>query len=359
MKLNRLCIYINAYFANNLGDDIFVHLLCRHYPNVLFYAYIPNKFNGVFQGIDNLETLETNIEIYDIQENIDFQVLIGGSLFDEPNSDVDRKKKLEKLYMLRISTNIPFFIIGANWGKHTKTYYFNTCKEWFSTLEGISFRDLQSYRLFKTLNNSMWAPDLIFTYRMPQAALHTSKMIAICPIFKTPRSGLNDFSNIEYCSFLANISKRYIEYGYNIILAAFCKAQADHIACQKIYNNIPQGLKYKAKVIIYDNDIDFFLNQLICAEYIIGTRFHSIIIGLKNNIPVFPIIYNVKTKNIIDCYGYRGKYTDITCLKDLSFDFVDSNRKEHYIFDASECEKTASLHYHFLNEAIIKRMGEL
>lgn len=359
MKDKKVCIYINAYIANNLGDDMFVFSLCNHYPMVNFYIEAPLKYSNVFRILKNLIVLTTcsrtcYVNLLDI---IDFQVFIGGSLFMEPKSANDIDKKFNSMVSRRLSLKIPCFIIGVNFGEYTHQKFFELYQSWFETLDGICFRDIQSYKLFDTLNNTIWAPDLIFTYKMPSIKFKDNNIV-ISPIYHTERSGLPDFSNNEYFDFLSLIATKYLKMGFHIILAAFCSAQLDDIACNEIFNRIPTSLKEKVNIISYKNDIEGFLQSFLNAKYIIGTRFHSIILALKNRIPVFPIIYNIKTQNIIESYSFNGNYVDILALSKINFELLDSNRKKNYVPDLSNFDNKAYLHYHFLNEAIIRKIGD-
>lgn len=359
MKDKKICIYINAYVANNLGDDMFIYSLCNHYPMISFYLQSSPQYSNTFYKIKNLTILPNyqKFTIENLLDIIDFQVFIGGSLFMEPNSINEIDMKFNNLVNRRLSSKIPCFIIGANFGEYTQRKFFELHFQWFKSMEGICFRDIQSYRLFSKLDNIIWAPDLIFSYKTPYINTKNNNIV-ISPIYRTERSGLPDFSNNKYFDFLAIVATMYLKMGFNITLAAFCIAQLDDVACSEIFARIPSAYREKIKIICYKNDIEIFLNTFLNAKYIIGTRFHSIILALKNRIPVFPIIYNIKTKNIIECYLFSGKYIDILSLTDSDFEFIDSNRRENYAPDVSIFEKTSCLHYHFLNEAIINKLGE-
>lgn len=359
MKNKKICIYINAYIANNLGDDMFVFSLCNHYPMVNFYIEAPLKYSNVFHLLENLTVLPpcSGTGYVNLLDIIDFQVFIGGSLFMEPKLANDIEKKFNSILARRLSLKIPCFIIGVNFEKYTHPQFFQLYQNWFKTLDGICFRDVQSYKLFNTLNNTIWAPDLIFTYKMPSVKFRNNNIV-ISPIYQTKRSGLPDFSNDEYFDFLSFAATKYLNMGFHIILAAFCCAQLDDIACNEIFNRIPTSLKENVNIISYKNDIESFLQSFLNAKYIIGTRFHSIILALKNRIPVFPIIYNVKTQNIIESYLFDGNYVDILELTKINFELLDSNRIKNYAPDLSTFNNKAYLHYHFLNEAILKKIGD-
>ena len=357
MRNGKICIFISAYIANNLGDDMFVTYLCHHYPWINFYLLCPEKYVMTFKEIKNL-VLISNMEQLDyLKKIIDFQVFIGGSLFMEPKQIENIETKFESTISCRLSSKIPFFVIGANFGEYSQQRHLELYTNWFKTIDGICFRDFQSYRLFQSFDNMIWAPDLIFSYNMPSPK--KTKSILIAPIYNNNRIGLPNFSNEQYFDFLANIAIYYITINYNIILAAFCKSQLDDVACEEIYKRIPSKIKDSVTILEYENNINSFLNTFVSAEYIIGTRFHSIILSWKNNIPVFPIIYNIKSENVIKDYEFKGNYMYITEIGQKSFDFIDHNRKKSYIPDFKSYEKQSKLHFCFLNEAIIEQLKEV
>jgi colanic acid/amylovoran biosynthesis protein len=350
--MRKTFVFITAYIANNLGDDMFISLLCSHYPHVNFIIQCPELFSSAFENLRNITVISDSSKLN--KNDIDFQIFIGGSLFMEPQDISKIENKFESVISCRLSNDIPFFVIGANFGPYTQKLHFDLYKQWFQQLDGVCFRDKQSFELFKTLTNVMWAPDLIFNYQLSHYK-HNKSNITIVPIYNTKRIGLPNFSNELYFLFLSNVAFEYIKIGYTITLASFCEAQLDNIACYKIYNSIPLSHRKNVNIISYKNNIDSFLEKFLNTDYIIGTRFHSIILALKAKIPVFPIIYNQKISNIIKDYNFEGNFAHIMELNELKFDYIDRNRQKLYIPDFSLYERLSSLHFHYFNEALIKK----
>lgn len=352
MNKRKINVLVNAYTANNLGDDMFVTLLCNHYPHIHFILNCSESFSQAFSHLPNI-TIISDYSKLD-KNSIDFQIFIGGSLFMEPKDISKITSKFESVISCRLSHNIPFFVIGANFGPYTNELHLNLYRQWFGQLDGICFRDYQSFRQFQTLTNVMWAPDLIFHYPIPRYT-HKTNNVTIVPIYNTKRIGLSDFSNELYHSFLAGVAHEYLKKGYTITLASFCETQLDNIACEKVYNNIPNSYRQKVHFLFYKNDIDSFLEKFLSTEFIIGTRFHSIILALKAKIPVFPIIYNQKTSNVIKDYKFEGNCAHIMQLNTLTFEDVDNNRQKGYTPNFSLYERLATLHFHYLNEALLTK----
>ena len=76
----------------------------------------------------------------------------------------------------------------------------------------------------------------------------------------------------------------------------------------------------------YTGDTDLFLKDFLSNEFILGTRFHSIVLALSAGIPVFPIIYNIKTQNLLVDLGFIGNSIEIAKCNDLSIEYAEHNR---------------------------------
>lgn len=348
-------ILLNAYLVNNLGDDLFIKIICEHFKNVLFFIEKSEPYTNIFKTIPNMRVC-SQMDI--LKNKFDMQILIGGSLFMQPKNIDKIESKYESVKNTRIFFDIPFVIIGANFGPYTRGNHFNLYKKWFLTLDDICFRDKQSYILFKELPNVRWAPDVVFNYKLKTKNLEqNTKAISISCIYNNQRIGLHEYSQEKYFQSLANISIHYIENGYIIKLAAFCTYQGDLLAVQEILKYIPIIYHSRIKILEYNGlNLDDFLTDFLNAKYIIGTRFHSIILGWLANIPVFPIVYNIKTYNIIKSYNFKGKYVKIENIDKCTLDFIDSNKKINYCLDCIDLVKKANFQFNFLDNFYLEQI---
>ena len=345
-------IFVTAYTACNLGDDLFITILCNRYPLVHFYLYCPNQYAKAFESIRNITVISefNDNEIYNIIDTIDLQIMIGGSLFIQPQNVSKIKLKFESVISCRLSPNIPFIIIGANFGPFTELSHLQYYQNWFKTVDDVCFRDIYSYRLFNHLDNIRWSPDVVFNLTLPN--VKKTKSIVISCIYNNNRIGLPQFNNDAYCQKICDISKQYIDRGYKVIFASFCVAQNDTNAIQHIYSLMPKSYAKQIGILEYKGDINTFLNDFLQAEYIIGTRFHSIILGWKAGIPVFPISYNSKTFNVLRDYGFVGRYCTIEEFPNLSFEQINDNYIKNYIFDCSNLITSADKQFKKIDNMI-------
>ena len=107
-------IMIIFYSAMNLGDDLFVIHLCKHYQDKQFLMYCPYRFSHAFKSIANLKLVYNKENIRYYHSSIELQILIGGSLFMQPESkdDIYNKFLFNKSY--RYFDDIPFIILEIN-----------------------------------------------------------------------------------------------------------------------------------------------------------------------------------------------------------------------------------------------------
>ncbi|MGL6023278.1 MAG: hypothetical protein ACRC0F_01555 [Cetobacterium sp.] len=126
-------ILIKAYAHLNLGDDLFIKMLCERYEDTQFYLYATPKYEEL-KGIDsnNLNILINNnffkkvlfrlgrkVGISNILEDLksrklDGVVNIGGSIFIENDFSEEDFKVRER--NLKFGKN--YFVLGSNFGPY-------------------------------------------------------------------------------------------------------------------------------------------------------------------------------------------------------------------------------------------------
>ena len=292
-----------AYLALNL-DDMFINFICNKYPTINFIMICSPEYNEAFVSIPNLKLYNSKDELCADNCMIDIQILIGGSLFMQPKdrSDIYSKFLYNKQY--RLFDHIPMIILGANFGPFDSDYHYQLHKEWFKTIDYISFRDKYSFELFRDIDCVTWAPDILLNYPMP--VRKSSRKIAISCIHNDGRIGLPNYNEGDYIKWMVNISNKYIDKGFSIYLFSFCNKQGDAEIAYKIDQQLTSS-----DIIEYTGNINYILTRFSEVDFVIGTRFHSIIFALSYGVPVFPIVYNSKTRNMLDCYGFDGRYANI------------------------------------------------
>ncbi|MFS0614938.1 polysaccharide pyruvyl transferase family protein [Lederbergia ruris] len=356
-------VMIYAYANFNLGDDLFIKVLCERYPNTKFYIYAPKQYKVLFKGMDNLSIVSSDTIFsrginyifrkleYDnvipllISKYCDAVINIGGSIFIQ---NKNWRKNLKTRRMLR-NGNKPFFLLGANFGPFTDEEFYTNYRKEISEYTDVCFRDEYSYGLFKDLGNVRLADDIIFQLKKQELnKTDNANSILISVIEPSFRKNLEGYDEVYYNK-LKDISLYFIKRGYKVLLMSFCKNEGDERAVKKIMDLIPKDKLSMVTKHEYRENIDDALNAITNTTAVIATRFHSMILGWVFNKPVFPITYSGKMKNVIKDVGFKGNYTDFNSISSLNpedvFKFIETNK-----IDVSRQIKKSMEHFKVLDK---------
>jgi len=353
-------VFIQAYLEGNLGDDLFVELLLKRYPDTKFFTIAPKYYKKTFKNYDNITIYYkfyfllkvigyllhrvkiTNIFLQKKQKNIiknsDIIIKIGGSIFQE-NEPSHLIYKYDKFLL---EQKKPIYCIGCNFGSYKTKEFYQKYYDLFSNFEDICFRDSYSYNLFEKLDNARCHSDIIFSY--PFAEKKQKKQIGISVMnLKYP----------EYEESLNKIIKYYLELGYEIALFSFSKFENDCKMMKKIFNDFNKNKKIK--MYNYDTNIEKFLNVFQESEIIIATRFHSLILALSTKKPVFTFVYSDKTKNVLNDLDLHESYIEVKNIKNFSLEKVIKNINEMNLINEA---KNAELHFEKLDLVLKEKNNE-
>ena len=126
-------IYIKAYLNHNLGDDLFIDVLVKRYPETQFYLYAPPGYRITFSHLKNLKVYETTMFGVRLFNKIFLKMGFGQDSFDHflrnaCNAIVQIGGSIfrisDKMYLQNIKKMLPLikkgkkvFIIGSNFCK--------------------------------------------------------------------------------------------------------------------------------------------------------------------------------------------------------------------------------------------------
>ena len=197
-------VFLQTYLNNNLGDDLFVHIITNRYKNCNFETVTlynsTSKFGDNFslkfrntaklvnKIIKILSFNHTNLE-NEYMKRCDFTCLIGGSMFIEQDDSLKQK------YF--IGGGKKYYIIGTNFGPYKTKEYYNRFYKIFEKAEDVCFRDKNSYDLFSNLNPVRIAPDIVFSLQYDLPEIYKEKRVVISCIDCLKKVGLKYKENYE------------------------------------------------------------------------------------------------------------------------------------------------------------------
>ena len=310
-------VFIHAYAAGNLGDDLLIRILCERYPKVQFRICADNSYKERFRDICNLtvyspedryvrrlDRLAGRIRHTDrgfwkwMLKTSCATVHIGGSVFVQHQDDFTDAFRLDEELSAR-SRRI--YVIGANFGPYEDEQYLKSYRELFKRYQGICFRDKYSAGLFSDLPQVRCAPDVVFNYQTDIQRAQ-KRQVLFSFFFMKNRQGKWGISRHdgEYKAFIAELADAYLKKGYDIKFISFCRFQGDEEAIRDIRKLMKDPDSGRTSVCCYDRDLRECMESFTESEIVIGTRFHSVILGWIMGKRVLPIVYDLKTKHTLD-----------------------------------------------------------
>ena len=141
--------------------------------------------------------------------------------------------------------------------------------------------------------------------------------------------------------------------GIPVTLVSFCQWQGDEAAANRLLERV--GERENVSTCFYRGDAAPVLEALARATYVIGSRFHSIILGLSFGKCVFPILYNCKTRHYLKDLRFSGKYADLEDLPKMTLEDVLYNYRNHIQTDCADHRRYAENQFRGLREYLKNR----
>lgn len=352
-------VFLEMYLRKNLGDDLFLQIIASRYPQIIFDVATKNdNISGL--NLPNVHGLGVTGRVLNRFKNKIYKtkldankkhlakIILGGSMFIEQRKT--KKRLVDELNTRYLKKGIPLFVLGANFGPYRNQFYFDEYKKVFSRAKDVCFREKYSGKLFEDLKNVRVAPDIVFGLNTEKyEKIPRERKVVISVINLETRNGLKE-KLVEYENAILNIADHYEEKGYEIVLMSFCKGEGDEVAIERI---LEKTKGKKIRPYYYRGNIDEALTEIASSEIIVGTRFHSVILGLVFNKKILPIIYSNKTNNMLDDLGFNGKVLEIKNIEKLSKieDYVSED------INIDKQRKQSEEHFRELDKFIQEKMG--
>ena len=356
-------VFLNCVAENNLGDDIFIKMICDRYDEE-FFLINKNSFKLNYK-IKNLKVINVNNFVYKlfrkigaffsrrniiesiILKNKDCLVTIGGSMFMEGKNF--KKNYKTRQFLIYKKINKPYYIIGANIGPiYTREYVKLLMQEALKNATDVCLRDRNSFELVSSLKNIRCASDIVFSYDISRYNnLKSDNKIIISVIDMNKKSEQIVNPNLEkYEKVICDLIDYFILKNFQVELMSFCKEEGDEEAIERILKKT----KHQEKIskYLYNGNIEEAISELASSKIIIGTRFHANILGLMLNKTIIPIIYNDKTRNLLRDLTFEGRYIDIDEIEKFNIDYL-YNKYLNYKLDVTFQRKDAERHFEKLD----------
>lgn len=367
LKMKR--IYLFAYDKQNLGDDLFIHTITKRYPGVQFYIWSDRENRKTFQTLPNLKVVDKDgvlvhtlnwlrpsfVSRYRawVEKRCQAVVYIGGSIFMEYENWAQILGWWE--YEAK---NRPFYILGANFGPYKSEAYRNKLAEIFHDAKDVCFRDQYSYEKFRAIPTVRCAPDILFSYPMPNVPVAKKQLFVSIIDCVSRGEGENSLSayGAPYITTLSDLLKHYLNDGFRLVLASFCKAEGDDRAIEKLLSAMSLGQDDpRIRVLFYDGtNAGEMTSSIAASEYVIATRFHATILALAAGRPVFPIVYSDKTIHVLEDLGFQGHFADLRSMEPITYAESRANLDVQQTEDIGNLAKAAQNHFIKLDDLLWK-----
>lgn len=329
-------IAVRGYWKTNLGDDLFLKVLCQRFPDVTFKILVSEKHSAVFNNIPNLECLFlTDFDVFKDRLSRRFNIVfllkeywlfknsycgveIGGSIFMTLLDGKSWKYRLKIRKKLSDSVNNNYFVIGSNFGPFKSENEVSQYSKFFESINYTVFRDSYSRTLFDDIDNMSLAPDAVFNLDVGNNLIDSENYIVISVInLNRKDKSLNSKQIEKYERSVANIANLYIEQGKKIMFMSFCEDEGDLNAINRIINYVHRKNRRYIKIFSHTN-LTQSLNVLKQSNRIVASRFHAMILGWLLQKPTFVVSYSNKTNDVINDLNPNQNYETVETIGDLN-----------------------------------------
>ena len=238
--------------------------------------------------------------------------------------------KKSKLYLERIELaqrlNIPHYIMPQSIGPfdYKNQYFMSKIKKILTYPEVIYVREKQGYELLKSLGlkNIKLSPDLV----LQNKDLDLTNIYTQIPAFRSIKvtSGslaiLPNMRNFDHGNQdqIMNLYKEIIEVllSKKHYIYLIKHSGEDAKACQMIKNLF----KENNRVVFLDEDFNCIEYQMLVEQfdYLIASRYHSIVHAYKEGVPCIALGWAVKYQELLDLFDQSGYVFDVRNLKDCT-----------------------------------------
>lgn len=364
--MKKLTVYF--YSCANLGDDLFVRTLADQFrdcrirlianpkciPQNLgkhvsvhphsFSNLVFMKLQSMFGENSKVGTLArrcNDLCFRSAARSSDAYVYIGGSVFMEHVRGVAPQDfAASELPDFRVTSQAAegnTFVIGANLGPVYSASYWREIREKLQAYSHVCLRDWASYSRVRELPNVQYAPDVLFLVPQPQVPEKGENVVI--SLVDMARHTDDEAVIRAYYRLMADTVIAFSERNIPVTLLSFCEWEGDPVAMNTVMELLPEGVS--VSTVHYRTDMDQMLEAISGASFVVGSRFHSTILGVSFGKPVFPVAYNCKTRHYLQDLSFAGKYADLENMTSVTVDDVLFNYENRILTDCGEHKRYA------------------
>lgn len=303
MEKNKM-LHLTGYFDRNFGDDMMMKLVVRSLPEVTF---------AVEEAVDSPILPESNVVALSPQKCAALQKLVvtgSGFMIDS------REALITELVWFLKGRSPGDFCLGCNMeplddpvkrfliGRKMNQFKLITCRD------SVSYGWLRCHTRRPEIHHY---PDLLFS--IPDEWLPVQSKPDKLGISLLHRAG--DREDCSYYRTMAKIADDWIrETGKDVILMAFDTGREnDLFAC----NAVRALMEYPQKVqIVAHHDCTQIPEAFSRCEKIIAGRFHAMVLALRMRIPVYPLIFREKGRNLLKDLDFPYAFCEMDAIDTAS-----------------------------------------
>jgi len=312
----RRIAVVGFFGAGNAGDDAIGTAVCETLADAAD-VHISRKGIDPFTGHDVHPFRLTLGNLFTEIRRADTVVITGGTHFHDV--DDDRRRILKKFFgflslvmMARLSLS-DVFLIGHGVGPIERRWTELVLRLLLLFVDGISVRDPDAANLLaERLNHDcVLAFDLAATLDVadePTRGCHDSDDGAVIGVSVTPVDQVYSDRPCEDRERIERIASTLdsVTNGSDVSrihIYAFHTGSED--ADLALSEALSEALGVESEIIAYRNDPEALFRQVGRADYFVGMRYHSIVYGYLNELPMVTIPYHDKCRYFSKYVGYN------------------------------------------------------
>ena len=329
-------VYLFACIEKNIGDDLFIKLLCERYPNIEFTISDQAKY-GSLEKISNLHFSKNMSKwiwamslnprnpvkkiiamllraFYSLRlPKCDVAISIVGNAFKNMNYTGWEQSRWIRS---RIKLAKRFYLISTNFGPYNDERWKADFEAIYPKMVDVCFRDEYSYGLFKHLPNTRFAPDAVISLGEQKKEDCAEKRVIISLVdcaFAARSEELHKAADVFEVK-MVDVAKKFLEEGYRVSFLN-SNTEQDRPACDRILSKLDSAF---VDVLNYDGNLEAVFELYQKSSVVVATRLHTIVLAWLYRLPVVPVVYDIKVENLLDSYHFSCDRYDIKNLDNVS-----------------------------------------